>query len=65
MQLRLANKAKVQPIQWVFNLVVYVEGMSNHTDLDVIEVVYGEVSYPALLGVGWANDRMAFINLKK
>ena len=48
--LRLANQAKVQPIGRVSNLVVDVEGMKTCADFDVIEVVNGEGSYPALLG---------------
>ena len=64
-QLRLANQAKVQPIIRVSNLVVDVEGMRTHTNFNVIEFFNGEGSYPALLGVGWANDSMAVINFKK
>ena len=30
-----------------------------------MEVVDGGGSYPALLGIGWANDSMAIINFKK
>ena len=55
----------MQPTRWVSNLVVDVEGMRTHADFDVIEVVNGEGSYPALLRVGWANDSMAVINCKK
>ena len=58
LQLRLANQAKVQPIGWVSNLFVDVEGMHTCAYFDVIEVVNGEGSYPTLLWVGWANDRM-------
>ena len=35
-KLRLANQVKVQPIGWVYNLVVDVEGMRTHADFDVI-----------------------------
>ena len=56
MQLRLDNQAKVQPIGPMSNLVVDVEGMKTYADFDVIEGVDGGGSYPALLGVGWAND---------
>ena len=64
-QVLLENQAKVQPIGQVTNLVFDVEGMRTHTDFDVIEVVNGEGSYPALLGIGWANDSMDVINFKK
>ena len=36
-----------------------------YADFDVIEVVEDGGSYPTLLGIGWANDRMAVINFKK
>ena len=39
--------------------------MKTYADFDVIEVVDGGGSYPALLGIGWANDSMAVINFKK
>ena len=46
-------------------MVVDVEGMKNYAEFDVIEVVNGEGSYLALLGIGWANDSMAVIKFKK
>ena len=64
-QLRLANQAKVQPIDYVSNMVVDVEGMRTRADFDVIEVIDGGGSSPALLGIGWANDIMDVINFKK
>ena len=65
MQLRLANQAKVHPIGHISNLVVDIEGMKTHADFDVIEVVGDGGSYLALLGIGWDNDSMVVINLKK
>ena len=64
-KLRLANQVKVQPVERVSNLVLDVEAMRTRVDFDVIEVVNCEGSYPGLLGIGWANDSMAFINFKK
>ena len=64
-QLQLANQEKVQPIGRVSNLVVDIEGMKAHANFNVIEVVEYGGSYPALLGIGWANDSMAIINFKK
>ena len=64
-QLWLANQAKVQPIIHVSNLIVDVEGMKTYAEFNVIEVVDDRGSYPALLGIGWANDIMAVINFKK
>ena len=39
--------------------------MKTYADFDVIEVVDGRGSYPAFLGIGWANDILAVINFKK
>ena len=39
--------------------------MKTYVDFDVIEVVEDGGSYPALLGIGWDNDSMEVINLKK
>ena len=64
-QLRLANHAKVHPIGCVSNLVVNVKGMKTYADFNIIEVIDGRGSYPALLGIGWANDSMVVINFKK
>ena len=64
-QLRLANQAKLQPIRRVSNLVVDVEGMNTYADFDVIEFVDGGGSYPAFLGIIWANDSMEVINFNK
>ena len=60
----LSNQVKVQTIGQVSNLVVDIEGMQTRADFDVIEVVEDGGSYPALLGIGWDNDNMAFINFK-
>ena len=64
-QVWLANQARVTPIGRVPHHAVEVEGMKTYSDFDVIEVVDGGGSYPALLGIGWANDSMAVINFKK
>ena len=39
--------------------------MKMHADFDVMEVVGDGGSYTAILGIRWANDRMAVINFKK
>ena len=65
MQLWLANQARVTPIGWVLHLVVEVEGMKTYANFDVIEVVDGSGSYPALLGIVWDNDILVVINFKK
>ena len=47
------------------HLDVEVEGMNTYSYFDVIEFIDGGVSYPTLLGIGWANDSMEVINFKK
>ena len=39
--------------------------MKTRAEFDVIEFVGDGGSYPMLLGIGWANDSMPFINFKK
>jgi len=46
-------------------ITVDMEGVSTHTNFEVIEIVYDNNPYPALLGVDWATDMNAIINLKK
>ena len=53
------------PIGQVPHLTVEVEGMKTYADFDVIDVVDGKGSYPALLGIWWPNDSLAVINFKK
>ena len=55
---------KVKPIGHVSNFVVDIEVMKTRADFNVIEVVGDGGSYPVLLGIGWANDKMAVINFK-
>ena len=55
---------KVRPIGHVSNLVVDIEGMKTRAEFDMIEFVGDGGSYTALLGIGWDNDSMAFINFK-
>ena len=47
------------------NLAMELEGMNNYTDFNVIKIVDGVSLYPALLGIGWDNDSLEVIKLKK
>ena len=49
----------------VSHLAMEVEGMKTYADFTVIEVIDGGGSYPALMGIGWANNSMVVINFKK
>ena len=42
-----------------------VEGMRTYTEFDVIDIIGEGISYPALLGIGWASDSLVMINFKK
>ena len=63
--MHLAHQAKVTLIGRVSHLVVDVEGMRTYVNFDIIEFVDGGGSYPALLGIVWANNSMVVINFKK
>ena len=39
--------------------------MRTYTEFDVIKIVDEGTSYPAFLGIGWANERLTMINFKK
>ena len=45
--------------------MVEFKGMKTYANLDVIKIVDEEISYPALLGIGWANDSLVVIKFKK
>jgi hypothetical protein len=44
---------------------VNMEGMKTKVDFEVIEIMDDSNPYPALLGIDWAFDNNAMLNLKK
>ena len=64
-QLRLANQQKIVPLGRFSNVPVDIEGVSTFTDFEVIEIIDDSNPYPALLGIEWALDNHAVINLKR
>lgn len=46
-------------------VIVDIEGVQTIVDFIVIEIVDYSKPYPALLGLDWAFDNLAIINLKK
>ena len=44
---------------------VDIDGVRSFVDFEVIEIIGDRRPYPALLGIDWAIDNMAVINLKK
>ena len=44
---------------------VEIDGVWSLTDFEVIEIIDDSNSFPTLLGIDWAFDNLAVINLKK
>jgi hypothetical protein len=63
-QLKLANQHRVLPIGRLKGVKVYMDGVRTKEDFEVIEIVDGTTPYLALLGLDWAFDNQAIINLK-
>jgi hypothetical protein len=64
-QLRLANQYKIYPIDQLEQVEVNIEGVKMKADFKVIEIMDESDPYPALLGIDWAFDNNAVLNLKK
>jgi len=64
-QLRLANQQRVIPLDHLSSIPVDLDGVHNLVDFEVIEIIDDSTPYPALLGIDWAFDNQAIINLKK
>jgi hypothetical protein len=62
-QLKLANQHKVLTIGRIKGVTVDLDGVHTKTDFEVIEIVDGKTPYPTLLGLDWAFDNQAIINL--
>ena len=64
-QLRLANQQRVIPLGRLSSVPVDIDGVHSLVDFEVIEIIDDNMSYPALLGIDWAFNNQAIINLKK
>ena len=64
-QLRLANQQKIVPLGRFSNVPVDLDGVCAVADFEVIELIDDSNPYPALLGIEWAMENAAVINLKK
>jgi hypothetical protein len=64
-QLRLENQYKIYPIGHLEQVEVNMEGMKKKADFEVIEIMDDSDPYHALLGIDWAFDNNAMLNLKK
>jgi hypothetical protein len=63
-QLKLENQDRVLPIGRLKGVTIDLDGVRTMADFEVIEIVYGTTLYPTLLGLDWAFDNHAIINLK-
>ena len=52
-------------LSWHSSVLVDIDGVSTSADFEVIEIIDDSNPYPALLGIEWAIDNAAVINLKK
>ena len=64
-QLRLANQQKIVPLGRFLDLQIDIDGVSTFADFEVIEIIDDSNPYLSLLGIEWAMENAAVINLKK
>ena len=64
-QLRLANQQKIVPLGRLLSVPIDLDGVSTLADFEVIEIIDDSNPYPALLGIEWAMENAAIINLKR
>jgi hypothetical protein len=64
-QLKLPNQHRVLPTGRLKGVIVDIDGVCTKADFEVIKIVGGTTPYPTLLGLDWAFDNQAIINLKK
>jgi hypothetical protein len=64
-QLILENQYNIVPIGPLRGVLVNIDGVCNVADFEVIEIVDASQPYPALMGLEWAFDNQAIINLKR
>ena len=63
-QLILANQQKIVPLGRFLSVPVDIDGVSTLADFEVIEIIDDSNPYPTLLGIEWAIENSAVIDLK-
>jgi hypothetical protein len=63
-QLKLENQHRVLPIGRLKGVTVDLDGVCTKAYFEMIEILDGTTPYPTLLGLDWAFDNQAIINLK-
>jgi hypothetical protein len=61
----MANQYCIFPIGRLENVEIDVAGVKTVADFEVIKIMGDKDPYPALLGIYWAYDNYAVIDLKK
>jgi hypothetical protein len=64
-QLRMANQYCIFPIGRLENVEIDVVGVKTIDDFEVIKIMVDKDPYLALLGIDWAYENYAVIDLKK
>lgn len=64
-QLRLANQQRVIPLGHLSSVPVDLDGVHILADFEVIKIIDDSTPYPTLLGIDWAFENQAIINMKK
>jgi hypothetical protein len=62
-QLKLENQQRVLPIGRLKGVTIHLDGVRSMENFEIIEIIYGTTLYPTLLGMDWAFDNQAIINL--
>ena len=53
------------PLGRLLSVPIDIDGVSTLADFEVIEIIDDSNPYPTLLGIEWAMENAAIINLKK
>jgi hypothetical protein len=63
-QLKLENQHRFLPIGRLKGVTIDLDEVCTKPDFEVIEIVDDITPYPSLLGLDWAFENKAIINLK-
>ena len=63
--MRLANQQRIVPLGRFLSVQIDIDRVRTLADFEVIEIIDDSNPYPALLGIEWAMENAAIINLKK
>jgi hypothetical protein len=64
-RIRMANQQAISPFGRLEHVPVDIDGVRKFEYFEVIERVYDNYPYPALLGIDWAFNNSTVVDLKK